>query len=192
MNRGEVVEVDWPFSDRTGSKTRPAVVVQADFLNGLIDDSVLVQITSTRYGLPGTEVVIDPSKEPASGLSRVCYASCTNVLTLDQALVLGMVGVLSDALLHQIEACLKTVLQIRQSPRKCLGPAASGIVYTLAETVPDTVRFRRIASVTGYPALVVAGKMGSGRSWPGRRRGRLRLPGGSDRAAGRPGRRGRS
>ena len=52
MNRGEFVQVDWPFSDRTGSKTRPAVVVQADFLNGLIDDTVLVQITGTRHGLP--------------------------------------------------------------------------------------------------------------------------------------------
>jgi hypothetical protein len=34
MNRGDVVTVDWPFSDRTGSKLRPAVAVQADFLNG--------------------------------------------------------------------------------------------------------------------------------------------------------------
>ena len=45
MNRGEVVEVDWQFSDMTGSKRRPAVVVQADFLNGLSDDTVLVKIT---------------------------------------------------------------------------------------------------------------------------------------------------
>ena len=37
MNRGDVVEVDWPFSDLTGSKRRPAVVVQADYLNGLSD-----------------------------------------------------------------------------------------------------------------------------------------------------------
>ena len=103
MNRGEVVELDWPFSDRMGSKTRPAVVVQADFLNGLIDDTVLVQITGTRHGLPGTEVEIDPSVETASGLTKVCYASCTNVLTLDQSLVLRMVGVLSDAVLQQIE-----------------------------------------------------------------------------------------
>jgi mRNA-degrading endonuclease toxin of MazEF toxin-antitoxin module len=113
MNRGEVVEVDWPFSDRTGSKTRPAVVVQADFLNGLIDDTVLVQITGTRHGLPGTEVKIDPSVETASGLTKVCCASCTNVLTLDQSLVLRTAGVLSDAVLQQNEACLKTVLEIR-------------------------------------------------------------------------------
>ena|ERR1700722_8170738 len=41
MNRGDVVEVDWPYSDLMGSKLRPAVVVQADFLNGLIDDTII-------------------------------------------------------------------------------------------------------------------------------------------------------
>ena len=107
------MELDRPFSDRTGSKTRPAVVVQADFLNRLIDDTVLVQITRTRHGLPGTEVKIDPSVEAISGLTKVCYASCTNVLTLDQSLVLRTVGVLSDVVLQQIEACLKTILEIR-------------------------------------------------------------------------------
>lgn len=29
MTRGDVVLVDWPFSDRKGSKLRPAVIVQA-------------------------------------------------------------------------------------------------------------------------------------------------------------------
>src|SRR5262249_15823493 len=112
MNRGDVVEVDWSFSDRTGSKTRPAVVVQADFLNGLIDDTVLVQITGMKHGIPGTEVEIDPAAEPGSGLRKVCYASCTNFLTLDQGLVLRTVGALSDAVMQQIEACLKTVLEL--------------------------------------------------------------------------------
>jgi mRNA-degrading endonuclease toxin of MazEF toxin-antitoxin module len=87
------------------------VIVQADFLNGLIDDTVLVQITGTRHGLPGTEVEIDPAVETGSGLSRVCYASCANVLTLDQTLILRTVGSLSDAVLRRIEACLKTVLE---------------------------------------------------------------------------------
>jgi mRNA-degrading endonuclease toxin of MazEF toxin-antitoxin module len=113
MNRGDVVEVDWPYSDRTGSKTRPAVVVQADFLNGVIDDTMLVQVTSTKHGIPGTEVEIDPTIEAGSGLSKVCYASCANVLTLDQGLVLRTIGYLSDRVMRQIEACLKTVLEIR-------------------------------------------------------------------------------
>ena len=113
MNRGDVVEVDWPFSDRTGSKTRPAVVVQADFLNGMIDDTLLVQITSTRHGIPGTEVEIDPSVEAGSGLRKVCYVSCSNLLTLDTGLIVGTIGYLSDAILQQIEACLTVVMDIR-------------------------------------------------------------------------------
>src|SRR5438270_4539064 len=113
MNRGDVVEVDWPFSDRTGSKTRPAVVVQADFLNGIIDDTIFVQITSTKHGIPGTEVVIDPAQEPASGLNHVCVASCTNFLTRDQALVGPIVGYLSDAIMQQINDCVKNVLELQ-------------------------------------------------------------------------------
>jgi mRNA interferase MazF len=112
MNRGDVVEVDWPFSDLSGTKPRPAIVVQADFLNGLIDDTIFVKVQGNRYGIPGTEVEIDPTVEPASGLSKVCYVSCKDVLTRDQTLVLRTVGLLSTAAMRQIEACLKTVLEL--------------------------------------------------------------------------------
>ena len=112
MNRGEVVEVDWQFSDMTGGKFRPAVVVQADYLNGLIDDTIMVQITSRRHGIPGTEVVLDPAVETASGLSQVCVVSCINIRTFDQGLVLRTIGILSDAAMRQIEDCLKRVLAL--------------------------------------------------------------------------------
>ena len=112
MNRGEVVEVDWQFSDLTGSKRRPAVVVQADYLAGLTDDTILVKITGNRYGIPGTEVEIDPAVETASGLSKLCYASCKDILTRDQALILRTIGVLSDTVMHEIEDRLESVLGI--------------------------------------------------------------------------------
>ena len=112
MNRGDVVETDWQFSDLTGSKRRPAVVVQADFLNGLIDDTILVKITGSRFGIPGTEVELDPVVETKSGLSKLCYASCRDILTRDQTLVLRTIGVLSDERMTEIEKCLETVLRI--------------------------------------------------------------------------------
>src|SRR4051794_32300145 len=102
MNRGEVVLVNWPYSDRTGSKLRPAVVVQADFLNGLIDDTVLVQITSKKHGIPGTEVALDPGQEMGSGLLQLSYACCMNLLTEDQALIDQTIGYLSAAAVQQI------------------------------------------------------------------------------------------
>jgi mRNA interferase MazF len=110
MTRGEVVLVDWPYSDGGGSKLRPAVVVQADYLNGLIDDTVLVQITSKAHGIPGTEVTLDPAVETASGLLYVSYVFCPNLMTADQALIDQTIGSLSDAAVQEIDRCLKTTL----------------------------------------------------------------------------------
>jgi mRNA-degrading endonuclease toxin of MazEF toxin-antitoxin module len=45
MKRGD------QYTDMTDSKLRPAVVAQGDFLNGLSDDTILVQITSTSRGI---------------------------------------------------------------------------------------------------------------------------------------------
>jgi mRNA-degrading endonuclease toxin of MazEF toxin-antitoxin module len=112
MNRGDVVEVDWPFTDLTGTKPRPAVVVQADYLNGLVDDTIYVKIQGQAYAIPGTEVLLDPATETLSGLSKVCYASCKDILTRDQALVLRTVGILSDSAMRLIDACLKQVLAL--------------------------------------------------------------------------------
>jgi mRNA interferase MazF len=112
MNRGDVVLVDWPYSDGTGSKLRPAIVVQADFLNGLIDDTLLVQITRTVHGIPGTEVKLDPAHEPTSGLLHVCVASCPNFLTADPQMIDQRIGYLSGAGMQQIASCLKAVLAL--------------------------------------------------------------------------------
>jgi mRNA interferase MazF len=112
MNRGDVVLVDWQYSDRTGSKLRPAVVVQADFLSGLLDDTVLVQITTTAHSIPGTEVTLDPAQETASGLLHVSVASCANLLTADPVLIDQTIGYLSDAAMQQISDSLKKVLEL--------------------------------------------------------------------------------
>ena len=107
--RGDVVLVGWPFSDLTGRKRRPAVVVQIDSLNALISDTVLIQVTG-RTRSAATEVVLDPSAEPQSGLSRVSYAVCNHFLTLDQALVHQKLGTVSAAAMRQIEGRIKSAL----------------------------------------------------------------------------------
>lgn len=113
MRRGDVVDVAWPYSDRTGVKVRPAVVVRADFLDGLTDDVALVKVTTRAFGIPGTEVKLDPAVETVSGLTRLCYACCYELLTADEAVVLQTVGVLSDHTMREIDACLKTCLDLK-------------------------------------------------------------------------------
>lgn len=111
MTRGDVVLVDWPFSDRTGSKLWPAVIVQADFLNRLIADTILVAVTG-RSRAATTEVPLDPAVELNSGLSHPSIASCTNLLTFDQALIHRRLGSLSGSAMRQIDVRLKVVLEM--------------------------------------------------------------------------------
>lgn len=112
MRRGEIVEVSWPYSDLSGTKVRPAIVVQADFLKGLVDDTIFVKLTGKHFGIPGTEVKLDPADEQGSGLRKVCYASCKDILTRDQAMVGPVIGYLSDAVMQQIGESLTVVMEL--------------------------------------------------------------------------------
>jgi mRNA-degrading endonuclease toxin of MazEF toxin-antitoxin module len=111
MKRGDVVLVDWVDSNLTLGKRRPAVVVQADFLNSLIANTVLVQITKTIRNA-STEVSIDPVVETGSGLKFVSVASCNNYLTVRQTRISKMLGSLSAGMMQQIDSCLKTALEL--------------------------------------------------------------------------------
>ena len=58
MKRGDVVIIDFPYSDRTGSKVRPSLVVQADALNTIRCDVILAIIPWMLSGRPDTEILI--------------------------------------------------------------------------------------------------------------------------------------
>jgi mRNA-degrading endonuclease toxin of MazEF toxin-antitoxin module len=90
---------------------RPAVVIQADFLNALIRDTELVQVTGTTRRAV-TEVRLDPAVETASGLWAVSYALCNNLLTSGQALAVRQLRQLSGAAIRQIEAKIKLALEL--------------------------------------------------------------------------------
>jgi len=113
MQRGDVVQLHWPFSDQSGSKFRPAVVVRADYLDPLIDDTILVRITSKIHGITGTEAILDPAQELASGLKKKCVAACSDILTIDKTLIHGRIGVISDATMQVIDECLKSALGLK-------------------------------------------------------------------------------
>lgn len=110
VRRGDVVRVDWPYSDGTGSKVRPAVVIQIDLLNTRIDDTVLLPISRTQRAVGITEVLIDPATEPASGLRFLSAVSCNNFLTIDQTRIMQRLGSLSAAAMRRIEIGLRTAL----------------------------------------------------------------------------------
>ena len=114
VSRGDVVLVDYPFSDRTGSKVRPALVVQADVLNRRIDDTILASISRSQHRASATQLLVEIATPDGrqSGLRQDSMIQCENLLTYDRKLILVKIGTLSDALLQRVNACLRAALDL--------------------------------------------------------------------------------
>ena len=92
IRRGNVVLVDFPYSDQTGRKVRPALVVQSDVWNQRLDDTILALITSSRHRRVGatTQYSIDISTTVGqqTGLRLNSVVQCENLITYEQSLIL--------------------------------------------------------------------------------------------------------
>lgn len=114
VSRGEIVLVDYPFSDHTGSKVRPALVVQSNSLNHRIDDTILAAISRSTHRASATQVFVDISTPDgaASGLRQNSMIQCENLLTYDQRLIIATIGHLPAALIQQVNDCLRKALDV--------------------------------------------------------------------------------
>jgi mRNA interferase MazF len=116
MKRGDVVLVDFPYSDQTGSKLRPALVVQADALNQKLDDTILALITSSRRRMVGspTQLVIKVATNEgrSSGLRMDSVVQCENLVTREQRLLKKKLGDLPANLMAAIDDCLRAALSL--------------------------------------------------------------------------------
>jgi mRNA-degrading endonuclease toxin of MazEF toxin-antitoxin module len=114
MKRGDVVLADIAYTDRQGSKVRPAVIVSSDRNNGVLDDFILAPVSRTTRTAAFTHVRIDPATSDGklTGLNQVCFIQCENIAALDQNLIVHRLGSLTPALMHQLIACLKAALDL--------------------------------------------------------------------------------
>ncbi len=113
MKRGTVVLTPFPFTDLSGRKVRPAVIVSRSDRSG--SDVVLAFITSYHGGsLVGTDLLIcqgDPDY-PATGLKVDSVVKCDKLVTVDASILLGELGSLSDALLDELNRRLRYALDL--------------------------------------------------------------------------------
>ncbi len=116
VKRGDVVRIDFPFTDIPGMKKRPALVVQNGRDNQKIRKTVVAMITGNliRRADP-THLFIDPtiSAGASSGLNGPSLVSCNNLCTVEQDCILKTLGHLSDVLKLQLNDCLKAALEVR-------------------------------------------------------------------------------
>ena len=116
LRRGDIILADLPYSDASGSKVRPGLVVQNDSNNRPLNDVILALVTSVthRAATEPTQLLIDITTADGqqSGLLHTSAIKCEHLITLDQRLVKRVIGHLSAAAMQQINACLKVSLGI--------------------------------------------------------------------------------
>jgi len=105
---GDVVLVPFPFTDQSGTKKRPAVVVSIVDYNTIRRDIVLMAITSQmRSPLGYGEAMVDDWL--GAGLIKASVLKPV-FSTIEQGLVMRVIGHLSAADLQTLQRLLRNVI----------------------------------------------------------------------------------
>ncbi len=111
MKRGTVVLTPFPFTDLSGAKVRPAVVVSPADRPG--EDVILAFVSSVRpLTLLSTDLAIDTSHPdfPVTGLKVASIVKCDKLATVQRRILFGELGALSPTLVGELNACLRVAL----------------------------------------------------------------------------------
>lgn len=101
--RGDIVLVVFPFTDLSGEKRRPALVV------GSSNDHVVVLfITSRSTGARAWRVPVPVTKQ--TGLRAASAVRVDKIASVDVALITGAIGTVSPVVLKKVDSALRILL----------------------------------------------------------------------------------
>ena len=105
MAKGDIVLITFPFTDLSGSKMRPAVVLAESSL-----DLTVCFITTQMQWEEATDVRIEPT--PANGLKKSSLIRVSKIATIDRDLAKGLLGRLDSNGLSDLNDKLKILLRL--------------------------------------------------------------------------------
>ena len=107
LHRGDVILVPFPFTDLSGQKVRPALIICP---NPVGNDVLLAFISSVIPATPeATDHVLDTTRPafPQTGLKAVSVFRMSKLATLHRSLILRRLGSAAPDLQKALDACLK-------------------------------------------------------------------------------------
>ena len=105
MLKGDLVLINFPFTDLSGSKLRPAVVLTQTNL-----DLTVCFITTQIQWQEQTDVLLNPNS--TNGLKRISLVRLSKIATIDKSLSKGLLGRLNQNELSELNSNLKLLFQI--------------------------------------------------------------------------------
>lgn len=113
MKRGTVVLTPFPFTDLSGRKVRPALVVSRSDRPG--SDVLLAFITSKHSLTPAKSDLPVDNAHPdfaQTGLKVSSVVKLDKLVTVEQSIILGELGEFSAALLNEVNEKLRYALAL--------------------------------------------------------------------------------
>jgi mRNA interferase MazF len=113
LQRGDVVLTPFPFTDMSGARVRPALIVSADTSK---TDVILAFISSIiPTGTPSaTEYVLNVSDADfaVTGLKQTSIFKMDKLMTLEQTRIMRKLGRVSTVLQQNLDARLRIALRL--------------------------------------------------------------------------------
>ncbi len=106
MKKGDIILLPFPFTDLSGNKTRPALVLISNSLD------VTAAFITTQIGWQESNDLL-LSANSTNGLKRNSLVRLSKLATIDSGLVLGKLGEISKNELEELDKKLIITLQIK-------------------------------------------------------------------------------
>lgn len=107
MNKGDIVLIPFPFTDLSGLKNRPALIL-ADTETDITVSFITTQIKWQEE----FDIILEPSQE--NGLKRPSVLRLSKLATIDKDLVIGKLGNLSLDELSIVDKNLVKIFKLGQ------------------------------------------------------------------------------
>ena len=98
----ELVLLPYPFSDRGGSKVRPAIIVSNDNFNKKCEDCVLVPLTTVIKNEPYS-LVLNQDNLDSGKLLKQSRIRIDKIFTIKKSLIIMKIGKINDKTIEKIK-----------------------------------------------------------------------------------------
>ena len=106
MRKGDIVLIPFPFTDLTGSKKRPALIL----LSSSLDVTVSFISTQLHWQEP-TDLLLQP--DATNGLKKPSLIRSGKIATIDKALVIGRLGSINAKQVKELDKKLIQLFDIQ-------------------------------------------------------------------------------
>ncbi len=110
IEQRDLLLVPFPFSDQSGRKVRPVIVVSNNEFNCHSEDVIVVGVTSNvkkeRYS-----ITLDNKDLESGNLFTKCAIKVENILRLEKELIIKGIGRIKKEKLNEIQSMLDKILR---------------------------------------------------------------------------------